>query len=270
MHRSFISSGIRYVLAEPATNCNAGCESVGLKCVANGFDGQDVKKVYESIGQTCKSEEGYVWADQPCIRPQDGHCYGTTGLPEAGIDCAPFLISICAHALSWRHKVHRWADWTQLPHPIPSVKFPINWKLVLTQIWLRIGADAASVIYRLRNPESERLYPVRRWAAGASKSPSEQFFRIEISGRNFLCAHFILLFGNNLASFWHLCPRAREKTQWDSSLAFSVQAHWQGQRSRYVDPLQQNKALKKKLQTFGSHLAPVQPAANYSSSYRNS
>ena len=85
----FFSSGIRYVLAELGTSCNAGCKSVGLKCVANGFDGQDVKKVYESIGQTCKSEEGYIWPDQPCIRPRDGHCYGTTNLSEAGIDCAP-------------------------------------------------------------------------------------------------------------------------------------------------------------------------------------
>ena len=85
---SFSLSGIRYVLAEPATNCNAGCDSVGLQCVAGGFDGQDVKKVYESIGRTCESEDGYVWADQPCIT-EEGHCYGTTNLPEAGIDCAP-------------------------------------------------------------------------------------------------------------------------------------------------------------------------------------
>ena len=84
---SLFFSAVRYVLAGLATSCNAGCASVGLKCVTDGFQGQDVKKVFESVGRTCHSEEGYVWADQPCIT-EAGHCYGTTGLP-AHINCAP-------------------------------------------------------------------------------------------------------------------------------------------------------------------------------------
>ena len=77
--------------------------------------------------------------------------YGQTSLVSQRRDTAmarpayPKLVSIvlqakmgqyvaCAHALSWRHKVHRWADWTQQPHPIPSVRFPINWELVLTHL----------------------------------------------------------------------------------------------------------------------------------------
>ena len=89
MDRSFFLSlsAIRYVLAKPAANCDAACETVGLKCVVNGFDGQDVKKVYESIGRTCSQETVYVWGDQPCIT-DTGICYGTTKLP-AHIDCAP-------------------------------------------------------------------------------------------------------------------------------------------------------------------------------------